>query len=74
MYKGKKTLLENGMVQVDLMNGTDIIYTHTVENDNTANAYVIPWVSQKGYADSTITSENHVIDWDNFDEVYLYND
>jgi hypothetical protein len=74
MYKGKKTLLENGMVQVDLMNGADIIYTHTVENDNTANAYIIPWVAQKGYTDSTITSENHVIDWDNFDEVYLYND
>ena len=74
MYKGKKTLLENNKIQVDLMKDNEIIQTRTVENDNVANAYIIPWVAQKGYTDSTITSENHVIDWDNFDEVYLYTD
>ena len=72
MYKGKKILLENGTIQVDLLNGSEVIHSHVVENDGLANAYIIPWVAQEGYTKPEITSDNYEIDWDNFDDVYLY--
>lgn len=74
MYKGRKSPLEDGTIKVDLMSGSKVIHSHISKNDVYANAYIIPWVAQQGYTDLTITSDNHVVDWDNFDEVYLYQD
>jgi len=71
MYAGKKTILGE-KIQVDLMNGDEIIHTHVVDSDNMANAYIIPWVATSGYTDMTVNSDNHEIDWDNFDSLYLY--
>jgi len=72
MYKGKKTTLENNKIQVDLMKDDEVIQTYTVETDNYANAIIIPWVATSGMTDMTVTAENHEIDWDNFDNIYLY--
>ena len=74
MYKGKKTFLENNKIQVDLMKNDEVIKTYIAKTEMYANAYIIPWVAQQGYTDLTITSETHIVDWDNFDEVYLYQD
>ena len=74
MYKGKKTILENNKIQVDLMKNDEVIQTHVVETDNYANAIIIPWVATSGRTYMTVTAENYEVDWDNFDEVYLYND
>jgi len=74
MYKGKKTTLENNKIQVDLMKDDEIIQTYTVETDNYANAMIIPWVATSGRTDMTVTAENYEIDWDNFDNTYLYQD
>jgi hypothetical protein len=72
MYKGKKTLLENNKIQVDLMKGDEVIQTRTVDTDNYANAIIIPWVATSGRTDMTVNANNYKIDWDNFDGVYLY--
>jgi len=72
MYKGKKTTLENNKIQVDLMKGDEVVHTYTIETDNHANAIIIPWVATSGMTDMTVTAENHEIDWDNFDNIYLY--
>lgn len=72
MYKGKKTILKNNKIQVDLMKGDEIIHTHIVDSDDNATAYIIPWVATSGYTDMTVNAENYEIDWENFDEVYLY--
>lgn len=72
MYKGKKTTLSDNRIQVQLLKGNEVIETHVVDNDNYANAIIIPWVATDGYTDHSITADNHVIDWDNFDSIYLY--
>jgi hypothetical protein len=72
MYKGKKTLLENNKIQVDLMKNDEVIQTHVVETDNYANAIIIPWVATSGRTNMDVNSENHIVDWDNFDTIYLY--
>ena len=74
MYKGKKTILEDNKIQVDLMNGDEIVKTQIVESDNYANAIIIPWVATSGYTDMTVNSENYEVDWDNFETIYLYQD
>lgn len=74
MYKGKKTILENNKIQVDLMKGDEVVQTYTVDTDNYANAIIIPWVATSGRTNMDVTAENYEIDWDNFDAVYLYQD
>ena len=54
------------------MKDNEIIQTHVVDTDNYANAIIIPWVATSGRTDMTVTSDNYEIDWDNFDDVYLY--
>lgn len=56
------------------MKGDEVIQTHTADTDNYANAIIIPWVATSGMTDMTVNSDNHVVDWDNFNEVYLYQD
>jgi len=72
MYKGKKTILEDNKIQVDLMKGDEIVRTQIVESDNYANAIIIPWVATSGYTDMTVNSNNYEVDWDNFESIYLY--
>jgi|688.fasta_scaffold955130_1 hypothetical protein len=74
MYKGKKTILEDNKIQVDLMKGDEIVRTQIVESDNYANAIIIPWVATSGYTDMTVNSNNYEVDWDNFESIYLYQD
>lgn len=72
MYKGKKTILEDNKIQVDLMKDNEIIKTHIVDTDNYANAIIIPWVATSGRTNMTVNSDNYEIDWDNFDSTYLH--
>jgi hypothetical protein len=71
-YRGKKTELEDGSIQVDLYADDEIKYTENVPDDGGANSYIIPWVAQEGYTNMDITDENHTVDWDNFESLYLY--
>lgn len=71
-YRGKKTQLEDGSIQVDLYADDEIKYTENVPDDGGANAFIIPWVAQEGYTNMDVTDANHTIDWDNFDSLYLY--
>ncbi len=71
-YRGKKTELEDGSIQVDLYADDEIKYTEIVPDDGGANSYIIPWVAQEGYTKMDVTDANHTVDWDNFDSLYLY--
>ena len=65
-YRGKKTELEDGSIQVDLYADDEIKYTEIVPDDGGANSYIIPWVAHEGYTNMDVTDANHTVDWDNF--------
>lgn len=71
-YKGRKTTLEDGKIQVELMNGSTVERTYVVEDDIQANAVIIVWVAQEGYTRLDITDQDFTPDMDNFDSLYLY--
>lgn len=71
-YKGKKTTLDNGQIQVELMNGSTVERTHTAFDDSEANAIIIVWVAQEGYTCLDVTDQDFTPDMDNFDSLYLY--
>lgn len=71
-YRGKKTPLEDGSVQVDLYADDEIKITEIIPDDIGANAFIVPWVAQEGYTNMDVTDANHTVDWDNFDSLYLY--
>lgn len=71
-YKGKKTTLEDGKIQVELMNGSTVERTYVVEDDIQANAVIIVWVAQEGYTRLDVTDQDFTPDMDNFDSLYLY--
>lgn len=73
-YKGRKTTLENGQVQVELMNGSTVERTLIAFDDSEANAMIIVWVAQEGYTRLDITDQDFTPDMDNFDSLYLYQD
>ncbi len=73
-YKGRKTTLENGQVQVELMNGSTVERTLIAFDDNEANAMIIVWVAQEGYTRLDVTDQDFTPDMDNFDSLYLYQD
>jgi len=71
-YKGRKTTLESGEVQVELMNGSTVERTLIAYDDSEANAMIIVWVAQEGYTRLDITDQDFTPDMDNFDSLYLY--
>ena len=73
-YKGRKTTLENGQVQVELMNGSTVERTLIAFDDSEANAMIIVWVAQEGYTRLDVTDQDFTPDMDNFDSLYLYQD
>jgi len=73
-YKGRKTTLEDGQVQVELMNGSTVESTRTVFDDSEANAMIIVWVAQEGYTRLDVTDQDFTPDMDNFDSLYLYSE
>ena len=73
-YKGRKITLENGQVQVELMNGSTVERTLIAFDDNEANAMIIVWVAQEGYTRLDVTDQDFTPDMDNFDSLYLYQD
>ena len=73
-YKGRKITLENGQVQVELMNGSTVERTLIAFDDSEANAMIIVWVAQEGYTRLDVTDQDFTPDMDNFDSLYLYQD
>lgn len=73
-YKGRKTTLEDGQVQVELMNASAVERTLIAYDDNEANAMIIVWVAQEGYTRLDITDQDFTPDMDNFDSLYLYSE
>jgi hypothetical protein len=73
-YKGRKTTLEDGQVQVELMNGSTVESTRTAFDDSEANAMIIVWVAQEGYTRLDVTDQDFTPDMDNFDSLYLYSE
>ena len=71
-YKGRKTTLEDGQVQVELMNASAVERTLIAYDDNEANAMVVVWVAQEGYTRLDITDQDFTPDMENFDSLYLY--
>lgn len=71
-YKGRKTTLEDGKIQVELMNDSTVERTYVVEDDSEANAVIIVWVAQEGYTRLDVTDQDFTPDMDNFDSLYLY--
>ena len=71
-YRGRKTTLDDGTVQVELLADDEVRHTETVPDDQGANAFIISWVAQEGYTNMDVTDETHAVDWDNFDSLYLY--
>lgn len=71
-YKGRKTTLEDGKIQVELMNGSTVERTLIAANDSEANAMIIVWVAQEGYTRLDVTDQDFTPDMDNFDSLYLY--
>ena len=71
-YRGRKTTLDDGTVQVELLADDEVRHTETVPDDQGANAFIISWVAQEGYTNMDVTDETHTVDWDNFDSLYLY--
>lgn len=73
-YKGRKTTLEDGQVQVELMNASVVERTLIAYDDNEANAMIVVWVAQEGYTRLDITDQDFTPDMDNFDSLYLYSE
>ena len=73
-YRGRKTALDDGTVQVELLADDEVKHTETVPDDQGANAFIISWVAQEGHTKMDVTDETHTVDWDNFDSLYLYQD
>ena len=73
-YRGRKTALDDGTVQVELLADDEVKHTETVPDDQGANAFIISWVAQEGYTNMDVTDATHTVDWDNFDSLYLYQD
>ena len=71
-YKGRKTTLQDGKIQVELMNGYTVERTLIAANDSEANAMIIVWVAQEGYTRLDVTDQDFTPDMDNFDSLYLY--
>ena len=71
-YRGRKTTLDDGTVQVELLADDQVRHIETVPDDQGANAFIISWVAQEGYTKMDVTDETHTVDWDNFDSLYLY--
>lgn len=71
-YKGRKTTLEDGQVQVELMNASAVERTLIAYDDNEANAMIVVWVAQEGYTRLDITDQDFTPDMENFDSLYLY--
>ena len=71
-YRGRKTTLDDGTVQVELLADDEVRHTETVPDDQGANAFIITWVAQEGYTNMDVTDETYTVDWDNFDSLYLY--
>lgn len=73
-YKGRKSTLEDGQVQVELMNASAVERTLIAYDDNEANAMIVVWVAQEGYTRLDITDQDFTPDMDNFDSLYLYSE
>ena len=71
-YKGRKTTLQDGKIQVELMNGSTVERTLIAYNDGEANAMIIVWVAQEGYTRLDVIDQDFTPDMDNFDSLYLY--
>tara|TARA_A100001234_G_scaffold214265_1_gene217715 strand:+ start:1786 stop:2013 length:228 start_codon:yes stop_codon:yes gene_type:complete len=71
-YRGRKTTLDDGSIQVELLADDEVRHTEIAQDDGGANAYIIPWVAQEGYTNMDVTDATHTVDWDNFDSLYLY--
>ena len=71
-HKGRKTTLEDGKIQVELMNGSTAEHTLIAVDDGEANAMIIVWVAQEGYTRLDVTDQDFTPDMDNFDSLYLY--
>jgi len=73
-YKGRKTNLDDGTIQVELMSDSTVDRTIIAHSDSEANAMIIVWVAQEGYTRLDITDQDFTPDMDNFDALYLYQD
>ena len=73
-YKGRKTNLDDGTIQVELMSDSTVERTLIAHDNNEANAMIIVWVAQEGYTRLDITDQDFTPDMDNFDALYLYQD
>lgn len=73
-YKGRKSTLEDGQIQVELMNASAVERTLIAYDDNEANAMIVVWVAQEGYTRLDITDQDFTPDMDNFDSLYLYSE
>jgi hypothetical protein len=73
-YKGRKTNLDDGTIQVELMSDSTVDRTIIAHSDSEANAMIIVWVAQEGYTRLDITYQDFTPDMDNFDALYLYQD
>ena len=73
-YKGRKSTLEDGQVQVELMNASAVERTLIAYDDNEANAMIVVWVAQEGYTRLDITDKDFTPDMENFDSLYLYSE
>lgn len=73
-YKGRKSTLEDGQVQVELMNASAVERTLIAYDDNEANAMIVVWVAQEGYTRLDITDQDFTPDMENFDSLYLYSE
>ena len=73
-YKGRKTNLDDGTIQVELMSDSTVDRTLIAHSDGEANAMIIVWVAQEGYTRLDITDQDFTPDMDNFDALYLYQD
>ena len=54
-YRGRKTTLDDGTVQVELLADDEVRHTETVPDDQGANAFIITWVAQEGYTNMDVT-------------------
>ena len=71
-YRGRKTTLQDGSIQVELLADDEVRHTEIAPDDGGANSYIIPWVAQEGYTRLDITDQDFTPDMDNFDSLYLY--
>ena len=45
-YRGRKTTLDDGSIQVELLADDEVRHTEIAPDDGGANSYIIPWVAQ----------------------------